>query len=64
MQIIRFGSSVILAKLLFPEAFGLYALTFAFLTGLHLFSDLGIRVSIIQNPRGEEPKFLDTAWTL
>ena len=63
-QILRFGSSIVLASLLYPEAFGLYALTFAFITGLHLFSDLGIRVSIIQNPRGDDPDFLNTAWTI
>jgi len=64
MQIIRFGSSIMLASLLYPEAFGLFALCFAFLTGLHLFSDLGIRVSIIQSPRGDDPVFLNTAWTI
>ncbi len=34
------------------------------LTGLELFSDLGITQSIIQNKNGEESEFLNTAWTL
>jgi O-antigen/teichoic acid export membrane protein len=34
------------------------------LTGFGLFSDLGIAPSIVQNPRGDEPKFLNTAWTI
>lgn len=63
-QVLRFGSSIALAALLDPRAFGLLALTFVFITALHLFSDLGIRVSIIQNPRGNEQVFLDTAWTI
>ena len=34
------------------------------LTGFGLFSDLGIAPSIVQNPRGDEPAFLNTAWTI
>ncbi|WP_349294644.1 oligosaccharide flippase family protein (plasmid) [Thioclava sp. 'Guangxiensis'] len=63
-NLLRLGSNLILTRLLFPEAFGLMALVQVFLTGLQLFSDLGIRVSIIQNDRGEEPAFLNTAWTI
>jgi O-antigen/teichoic acid export membrane protein len=64
MQLMRFGSNVALTYLFLPQAFGLFALTYVFLVGLHLFSDLGIRVSIIHNPRGDDPSFLDTAWTV
>lgn len=34
------------------------------MTALQMFSDIGVRASIIQNPRGEDPDFLNTAWTL
>ncbi len=64
MQLIRFGSNVVMTHLLEPQAFGLLALTFALIVGLHLFSEIGIRVSIIQNPRGDDRDFLDTAWTI
>jgi len=40
------------------------ALVGVFLHGLALFSDLGLAPSIVQNPRGEEPEFLRTAWTI
>ncbi|MBW4516962.1 MAG: oligosaccharide flippase family protein [Timaviella obliquedivisa GSE-PSE-MK23-08B] len=63
-QILRFGSNLILTRLLFPEIFGLMSLAYVFITGLQLFSDLGIHTSLIQNKRGDEPDFLDTAWTL
>jgi O-antigen/teichoic acid export membrane protein len=63
-QGLRFASNLILTRLLFPDLFGLMALINTFIMGLHLFSDLGIRPSIIQNPRGDDPKFLNTAWTL
>ena len=64
MQLLRFGSNIALAQWFNAEAFGLIALTFVFITFLHLFSDLGIRVSIIYNARGDDPAFLDTAWTI
>ena len=63
-QVLRFGSSLILTRLLFPEAFGLMTLITTFLVGLHMFSDIGIGPSIVQNKRGEEPSFLNTAWTI
>ena len=63
-QLIRLGSNLILTRLLFPEAFGLMALVQTFMTGLAMFSDIGIGPSIIQNRRGEDPDFLNTAWTI
>src|SRR5690554_6229289 len=63
-QAIRLVSNLILARLLFPEAFGLMALVMLLIVGLSLFSDIGIEQSIMRNPRGEERAFLDTAWTM
>jgi O-antigen/teichoic acid export membrane protein len=55
--------NVILAKLLFPEAFGLMALVTIFLQGLKMFSDIGIGPAVIQNQR-DDPRLLDSAWTI
>jgi len=63
-NVLRLASNLVLARLLFPEAFGLMSLVYVFLTCLAMFSDLGLNLSIIQNKRGEEPEFLNTAWTL
>lgn len=63
-QVLRLGSNLLLTRLLFPEAFGLMALVQIFLIGLEMFSDLGIGPSIIHNKRGDEPAFLNTAWTV
>ena len=63
-NILRLGSNLVLTRLLFPEAFGLISLVTAFLQGLMMFSDLGLGVAIVQNERGDEPRFLDTVWTL
>jgi O-antigen/teichoic acid export membrane protein len=63
-QIIRFGSNLVLTRLLFPEFFGVMALVNIFIAGLTLFSDVGIGISIVQNKQGDEPEFLNTAWTI
>lgn len=63
-MMLRLGSNLILTRLLLPEAYGLINLVYVFITGLHLFSDVGIGPSIIQNKRGDDPAFLNTAWTI
>jgi O-antigen/teichoic acid export membrane protein len=61
---LRMLSSVVLARLFSPEYFGLMTLLTTVLVGLNLFSHIGLQDSVIQNPRGDEPVFLNTAWTL
>ncbi|NJL30330.1 MAG: oligosaccharide flippase family protein [Phycisphaerales bacterium] len=63
-QILRLAGNLVMTRLLFPEAFGLMALINVFIIGLAMFSDVGIGLSIVQNPRGDEPAFLNTAWTV
>ena len=63
-QALRFAGNLVLTRLLMPEAFGLMALVNAVQQGLVLFSDLGIGPSIVQGKRGEDPAFLNTAWTM
>jgi O-antigen/teichoic acid export membrane protein len=63
-RILQLASNLVLTRLLFPEAFGVMALVHVIIIGLHMFSDMGITPSIVQNQRGEDPVFLNTAWTL
>ena len=63
-QAIRLMANLLLTRLLFPEAFGLMALVNIFLQGLEMFTVLGIGPSIIQNKRGDDSDFLNTAWTI
>lgn len=63
-QAIRLASNLILTRLLFPEAFGLMALISVVTVGLTLFSDVGIAPAIAQSKRGDDPDFLNTAWTI
>ncbi len=63
-QVLRLGSNLVLTRLLFPEAFGLMALVQIFLQAMQMFSEVGIRASIVQHARGGDRVFLDTAWTV
>lgn len=63
-QGMRLASNLILTRLLFPEAFGLMALVSVVLVGLAMFSDVGVSASISQHPRGDEPAFLNTAYSI
>ncbi|MCG7628920.1 oligosaccharide flippase family protein [Epibacterium sp. MM17-32] len=63
-QVLRLASNLALTRLLFPEAFGLMALVTVIIIGLSLFSDMGVSNAIAQNPRGDDPDFLDSAWTV
>lgn len=62
-QALRLVSNLILTRLLFPEAFGVMALVSVVLVGLSMFSDVGIGPAISRHPRGDEPDFLDTAFS-
>ncbi|MBD2778372.1 oligosaccharide flippase family protein [Iningainema tapete] len=64
IQIVRFGSNLVLTRLLQPEYFGLMALVTTLRVGLELFSDIGIAQNIINSKRGDETTFLNTAWSL
>lgn len=63
-QIMRLASNLILTRILSPDDFGLMTLVTGFLIGLTMFSDMGLGPSIQQSKRGDDPAFLDTAWTL
>lgn len=59
---IRLGSNLFMTRQLIPEMFGVMAIAGMVLVGLAMFSDVGLKPSIVQNKRGDEPVFLNTAW--
>lgn len=63
-QVIRLGSSIVLAWLLAPELLGIMLLINTLRTGGELLTDVGVGQSIVNNPRGNEPSFYNTAWTI
>jgi O-antigen/teichoic acid export membrane protein len=63
-QLLRLVSNIILWRLVSPEAFGLMSIVTAVIVGLTMFSDVGVGPSIVQNERGDDPHYLNTAWTI
>ncbi len=63
-MVVRLAGNLALTRLLLPEVFGVMAMVNVFMTGLQMFSDIGVGPSIIQNPRGDDTSFLNTAWTI
>jgi O-antigen/teichoic acid export membrane protein len=61
---IRLGSNLVLTRLLSPEIFGLMALAQVFVQGMKMLSDVGVRASVIRSDSGDDPEFLNTAWTV
>ena len=63
-QLVRLISNLIITRLLVPEMFGVMALSQVFLYIIALISDIGINSSIVKSDRGDDVRFLNTAWTL
>lgn len=63
-QIIRLGGNLVMARLLMPEMFGIMVIATTVAVVLGLLSDIGLRQNIIQSKRGDDPVFLNTAWTV
>lgn len=61
-QSFRFVRNMILARLLAPSAFGTMAIVMSTASLLQAFSEIGVRESLIQNPSGSEPEYVNAAW--
>lgn len=63
LRLIGIVNTMILARLLAPEDFGLFTMAVVFMGMLTAFSEMGIQLIVIreQNP---EPHYYDTAWTM
>ena len=63
-QSLRLVNSWVLTRLLVPAAFGEMTLVMTLIVGISLLSDIGLAPSVIQSPRGDEPQFLNAAFSL
>lgn len=63
-QLLRFGKSLILTRLLFPEAYGLMAIVWSVSFGMVMLSDAGLSAAALRHKRGGEEDFLNTIWTM
>jgi O-antigen/teichoic acid export membrane protein len=61
---LRFGSNLLLTRLLEPQLFGVMSIATIIMVGLSMLSDVGLKQNIIQSSRGHEAKYLNTAWSI
>src|SRR5216684_7897335 len=63
-NIFRLLTSIILARILAPEIFGVMLIVYTIRAGIELTSDFGVGQNIVYNKNAEDPEFYNTAWTL
>lgn len=61
---LRLINSLLLTRLLAPQYYGEVTLVTTFIVGVSMLSDIGLVPSVIQSKNGDDPVFLNTAWTL
>jgi len=62
--VVRLGSSLVLTRLLSPETYGIFGILMSFLFAVEMMSDVGTVGLLIRDPRGDEPRFVHTLWTI
>jgi len=61
-QLLRFGSNLILTRLLAPDLYGVMSVGYMLFTGLGMISDLGLGAVVARSHRGDDPTFLNVVW--
>lgn len=64
LSTIRLVSSLVLTRLLFPEAYGIVAVISSVTYIIELMSDLGVVALLVRHERGDDPAFINTLWTV
>jgi lipopolysaccharide exporter len=62
--VIKLGASLILTRVLRPEAYGIVSIVSSIGVVVGLLADIAVTVSIVRHEHGDEPRYLNTAWTL
>jgi len=62
--VIKLGSSLVLTRILRPEAYGLITILTSIVFTVELLADIAVTTSLVRHPQGDEPRFLNTAWTM
>jgi O-antigen/teichoic acid export membrane protein len=63
-QLLRLGSNLIITRLLEPQMFGVMAIVYVIITGIGMFSDLGLWAFIVRSKNPEDPRLLNVIWTM
>jgi lipopolysaccharide exporter len=62
--VIRLGSSLILTRVLLPEAYGTITILFSVLYVVGNIVDTNVTLFVVRDRHAEEPRYLNTAWTI
>jgi lipopolysaccharide exporter len=63
-NLLRAISSIVLTRLLVPEAFGISGIIGSVSFTAAMMSDLGFQAFVVRHEKGDSPRFLDTVWTI
>jgi O-antigen/teichoic acid export membrane protein len=61
---IKLGSSVVMTRMLHPEAIGVITILMAILFVVEMIADMALTVVLIRHEKGDDPRYVNTAWTL
>ena len=62
--LIRLGSSLVLTRILVPQAYGIMTILISVTYVIEMLSDIGGSIPVIRHRDGDQPRYLNTAWTL
>lgn len=62
--LIRLGSSLVLTRVLLPEAYGIITILASILYVIGNILDTNVALFIVRDKNAEQPRYLNTAWTL
>jgi O-antigen/teichoic acid export membrane protein len=60
----RLASTIVLTRLLAPDAFGLISIIASVFVAIQLVTDLGFEAFVVRHEKGDDPRFLDIVWTV
>jgi len=61
---IRLASSLIITRILQPDAYGILTVILSIAFVIELIADMNVTLFIVRDPEGDQPKYLNTAWTI
>ena len=64
LSLIKLASSVILTRILYPEAYGIVTMVSSIAFMMEMLSDVGIVGLMVRHERADEPAFINTTWTI
>ncbi len=62
--VIRLGSSLVLTRVLLPEAYGIITILLSILYVIGNIVDTNVTLFIVRDKNAEQPRYLNTAWTI